>query len=489
MNNMHKLLHRQLSRLNLNPDSLPTDINKWQELLQRVNQAYLDADQEKYLLERSMEISSSEMKDLNTKLEESQHIAGMGYWFHNKETQKNIWSKELYNMFKLEFDKSVPTLEEIFTLIHEEDREKIRKLVKKAFSNGENYEAELRMKSVKGDGDYRWYYVIGRPKFEQDKPITELAGITMDITNRKTAEEKVSSLQQQLVSSARRAGMAEVATSILHNVGNVLNSVNVSINMISEYIKHSDVNKLLMAERLLIEHKNDLGNYITKDVRGKLIPQYLVTFTENLQSNYDKVKAELQNLIEQVGHIKAITEMQKSLSGVSGIVEKVYVPESIDSALKMCGKDIGKNDINILKNYENTPFIPTDNSKLIQILVNLISNARDAFIKHKVTNKQITISIKKTNDDFVMIQVKDNGVGIASENLIKIFSFGFTTKVTGHGFGLHSSALAAKELGGSLEAKSDGIGHGACFELKLPLKHQEGRVANESEPELTTDRH
>jgi len=487
----HKALQRQLNRFNLSKDALPNDINKWQDFLIKINQSYLNTDQERYLLERSMEISSGEMKELNSKLEESQQIAALGYWYHNIATNENVWSKELYKLFKLDYDKPVPTIEQIFDLIYEADRSQLKTLVEKAFKEGIDYEAEIRMKTMNDDtNQYRWFYMIGRPKRVVGKPISELTGIAMDITKRKIAEEEIAVLQKQLVTSARRAGMADVATSILHNVGNVLNSVNVSINLINEYINQSDIIKLITAERMLVEHENDIATFISTDIKGKLIPKYLLKYTEKIQSHYDEVKVELKNLTEQISHIKAITEMQRSLSGVSGLMEKVYIAESIDTALKMCDTDSESNEITIKKNFNEAPFILTDNSKLIQILVNLIHNAKDALSENKnVLKKEIEISIIKNTSEFLMITVRDNGIGIEKENLIKIFSFGFTTKPSGHGFGLHSSALAAKELGGKLEAKSAGLGMGTTFELTLPLNLDERRCDNGSKSEFASDYH
>lgn len=83
----------------------------------------------------------------------------------------------------------------------------------------------------------------------------------------------------------------------------------------------------------------------------------------------------------------------------------------------------------------------------------------------------MTIRVSR-QDETARITVSDNGVGIAVENLTRIFAHGFTTKKNGHGFGLHSSALAAKELGGSLRASSEGPDRGATFILELPLNHK-----------------
>jgi C4-dicarboxylate-specific signal transduction histidine kinase len=109
--------------------------------------------------------------------------------------------------------------------------------------------------------------------------------------------------------------------------------------------------------------------------------------------------------------------------------------------------------------------------KIIQILVNLIGNVHDACRESSVPEKRITLGTV-TNGEFVRITVSDNRVGVPPENLVPIFSSGFTTKKNGHGFGLHSGAIAAKQMGGSLSVRSDGPGLGAVFTLEIPVQHQ-----------------
>ncbi|HEX5747505.1 MAG TPA: ATP-binding protein [Archangium sp.] len=85
-----------------------------------------------------------------------------------------------------------------------------------------------------------------------------------------------------------------------------------------------------------------------------------------------------------------------------------------------------------------------------------------------MAERLLTVKLERTTSGLVRIQVHDNGMGIAPEMLTRIFQYGFTTREEGHGFGLHSSALAAQELGGSLTVHSEGPGHGATFTLELP---------------------
>jgi signal transduction histidine kinase len=240
---------------------------------------------------------------------------------------------------------------------------------------------------------------------------------------------------------------------------------------------------------MIIENKENISQYFFEDDKGKLIPQYLVSYTSKLQNNYNLIQNEIRNLMKHFEHIKAITEMQKSLSGVTGLIEKVYVPEMIDTALKMCGASLEAKHISLSKNFKDIKFIVTDKTKLLQILVNLFQNARDALILYDLASvKNITVSLEKIDENNIQIQIKDNGIGIEAENIIKIFSFGFTTKKLGHGFGLHSSALAAKEIGGKLEVTSDGYGQGATFYLTLPLSASKRRSNHERKSELTSHR-
>jgi signal transduction histidine kinase len=128
-----------------------------------------------------------------------------------------------------------------------------------------------------------------------------------------------------------------------------------------------------------------------------------------------------------------------------------------------------RHEVEVLREFDDVPPINTEKHKVLQILVNLVRNAKYACDESGREEKLITLRIARC-DDQVRISVVDSGIGIPPENLTRIFNHGFTTRKDGHGFGLHSAVLAAAELGGSLSAHSDGLGHGAIFTLELPLK-------------------
>jgi C4-dicarboxylate-specific signal transduction histidine kinase len=271
----------------------------------------------------------------------------------------------------------------------------------------------------------------------------------------------------------------------LHNVGNVLNSASVSVELLNEYAKCQHFEKLFATGRLLKENKSDLSEYLYGDNKGRLIPLYILTLTERLKDIQESIADEVKNLSKHIRHIKDITAMQQSLGTVMVASEKIFVPEIIDTAFSMCGDIFKNNRIKIKKNYDEQFFLTTDKAKLLQILVNLLQNSRDALtMGGEGRSRLLSLSVKKSGDDNVDIIVQDNGIGISQEVLTRIFAFGYTTKKDGHGFGLHSSALAAKDLGGSLTAESDGINQGARFILNLPIKIASRRNANVPEQKL-----
>ncbi|MFC3108982.1 sensor histidine kinase [Undibacterium arcticum] len=284
----------------------------------------------------------------------------------------------------------------------------------------------------------------------------------------KERTEQLEQVHKQLLEASRKAGMAEVATGVLHNVGNVLNSVNVSATLVAERISKSKVSGLSRAAALLQEHELDLGAYLSSDLRGKLLPAYLLQLSEHLQADQEASVKELNFLRQNIDHIKVIVAMQQTFATASGVEERVNVRELLEDSLRMDMSSLIRHGVEVIHEIDEVPLIMLDKHKTLQILVNLVSNARHACDDSGRTDKRLTLRLT-SGDGRVRLSVTDNGAGIPAENLTRIFNHGFTTRKDGHGFGLHSGALAAKELGGSLLAQSDGIGLGATFTLELPL--------------------
>jgi len=274
---------------------------------------------------------------------------------------------------------------------------------------------------------------------------------------------------KQVVESSRQAGMAEVATAVLHNVGNVLTSVNVSASFVTDAIRKSKLPGLAKAVALMSEQSSNLGHFLTVDPKGKRLPYYLEELAEHLSNEQVVMLKELSSLSKNIEHIKDIVAMQQSYARVSGVVESISAVELVDDALRMNAEALTRHGVQIIREFGEIPKVSVDKHKVLQILVNLVSNAKYALDEGNPPVKQLALRIGMNENSHFKIAVVDNGVGIPKENLARIFAHGFTTKKRGHGFGLHSGALAAKEMGGTLRVHSEGPGKGAIFTLELPL--------------------
>ncbi len=341
---MHKVLERQLRRVGVGEG--PPTAEQWQALLERIDRAYAEADKDRYTLERSLELSSTEMRKRYTELQEA---------------------------------------------------------------------------------------------------------------------------QRKLVEASRKAGMADVAASVLHNVGNVLNSANTSANLVVQTVRSPSCAGLGKVLALLAAQPSP-GEFLDKDPKGKKVIPYLETLKVTMEEERRSLVTEVESLQKNLEHIKQVVAQQLSSAKgrpTSELSERVELSELFQDAIHVAktGRDGGAGEISFVRELA-APSIETDRHKLMQIVTNLLANARDAVAGRPDATVTIRTSFREA--DMIVIDVADNGVGIPAATLERLFSHGFTTKPDGHGYGLHGSACAAIELGGKLGAFSDGPGCGATFRLTLP---------------------
>lgn len=294
--------------------------------------------------------------------------------------------------------------------------------------------------------------------------------------------------QSELLDTARQAGMAEIATNVLHNVGNVLNSVNISADLVTRKLRTSKALGLGKAMQLINDHSHDLGEFITRDEKGKLLPGYLNQLVDAIAIEQQSITEELAQLSKSVDHIKDIVATQQSYAGASSLVEPLHVSDLLEDALRMNSGALTRHHVTVVKEYSDVPRVMGDKHRLLLILINLISNAKYAMSDLSDRPRQMTLGVKVVDNKTLQVSVKDEGEGIAPENMTRIFAHGFTTRKEGHGFGLHSCALAAIEMNGHLSAFSDGPGKGALFTLQIPLINAEVKHEQPVEPAYSADR-
>ena len=301
---------------------------------------------------------------------------------------------------------------------------------------------------------------------------------------RQTAErlraekERTERNHKEMLEVSRKAGMSEVATAVLHNVGNVLNSVNVSAAVVSDHLAEFKIQNIAQVARLMREHGNDLGDYLTKDPKGKQIPDYLAKLATHLDSEQTMLLKEIGFVRSKIEHIKQIVATQQNYGRVIGLAESIRLEDLVEDVVRIQAVELAEQQVKVNREYApKLPEIVVDKHKVLQILLNLVSNAKHACLEAQIPAKEVNIRVFNGSGR-LKVTVADNGVGINPANIKKIFNHGFTTrKQGGHGFGLHGSALAAKELGGTLEASSEGPGKGAMFTLELPIDRPQPAAA------------
>lgn len=349
--------------------------------------------------------------------------------------------------------------------VHPDDRPMTIAAWKKAIGDREIYQVRHRL--LRHDGVYRYMSVRGIPIIADDGEIIEWLGVHTDITDRKVAEIEKERLNHELVELSRRSGMSEVATNVLHNVGNVLNSVNISSSVITEKVRNSRIETVAKTAALLQEHKSDLESFLTT-FQGRQFPDFLQKLATRLTTEQNEILAELDLLDRNIDHISQIVSVQQSYAYVGGVREAVSPVDLLEDALRINAMEMDSPRVAVIRDYAEVPSLEVEKHKVMQILVNLIRNAKHALVDSEADERRLTLRILMENPEILVIVVEDNGIGIGAENLTRIFSHGFTTKREGHGFGLHGGALAANEMGGSLTVHSEGRGKGATFTLALP---------------------
>jgi C4-dicarboxylate-specific signal transduction histidine kinase len=265
------------------------------------------------------------------------------------------------------------------------------------------------------------------------------------------------------------AGMAEVASGVLHNVGNAFNSVNTSATLMADQLRNSRLSSLGKVSQLLEQNLPNMAEFFASDARGKQLPNFIIELARQLTRERDELSRELETLRKGVDHIKAVIAMQQNFANASSLAESLTLSDLVTEALTICQSSLNKSGVEITRDFRVVPPVMATRHRVLEILVNLIKNAEHAALATTESKPRVTFTIAASDAKNIQVSVRDNGVGISPENLQKIFSFGFTTKKDGHGFGLHNSALAAKEMSGKLFARSDGLGKGAEFLLVLPV--------------------
>ncbi len=284
------------------------------------------------------------------------------------------------------------------------------------------------------------------------------------------AEKEREKMYHQMVEASRMAGKAEVATGVLHNVGNVLNSVTTSISCLQAQWSESKVAQLQKLVAMLDEQGDELPAFLSGDERGRAVPAYLSKLASTLGEEHSQMREELNSLSRSVDHMAHVVGQQQSVAKQGVRAEVMEVREVLDEAVRMVEDSYARHGVTLERSSDESATLRSDRHHLIQILVNLLSNAGHAVRDGRAKDRQVKVAVEQAVHDgqpALHVHVEDNGIGIPAEALTQVFGYGYTTKSDGHGFGLHNSANTARMLGGDLQVVSEGSGRGARFTLVL----------------------
>ena len=314
---------------------------------------------------------------------------------------------------------------------------------------------------------------LSRVKILEKNQELEATNTTLhvEMNERRKAQAEREDLHQQLLQASRQAGMADVASSVLHNVGNVLTSINVSTDTLLKTLKKPMVGDVCRIASMFHENQGNLQAFLTEDPKGKQIPSYLGMVAESLSGSHQTIQSEIDSLVKKIDHIKQVIMSQQDIAHAGNIREATTAEDLMEQALLMGMPEPEKYGIRVVREYTHVPAIMTDRHHVLQILVNVIANAKNSMVEYPANSHCLTVRILLPADrrGSVRLEVTDTGGGIKAENLPRLFTQGFTTRKAGHGLGLHSAAISAQNLGGTIQARSEGEGRGATFMLDLPV--------------------
>jgi len=424
-------------------------------------------------LESRTRRDATRLAELNASLQHGKSLltlateaAGIACWEYDLARHEIIWTENEIPSLKTAGLDPRQHPGALLASFYPEDVAAVEAAVRAALK-GDREISAIRMRASAPNGGTLHLQTHARLFGDERGRLRRLLGVSWDVTEQVRQEERRLQLQLQVQEASRHAGMAEVATGVLHSVGNVLNSLGVSAVMLQSRLRESRVGNVERAAKLIDAQGAQLGEFFASDPRGKELPGYLRQLGEHLVTENRALCDEAQAVVTHVEHIGKIVAAQQTYARRGGSIEEIDVAELIEHALVMHFS--ASAEVAVRREFRTGCRAMVDRHKLLQIMGNLLSNARHALRGRTQGSRDLIVRLRTLPQGFYAIDVEDTGIGISAEAMTRLFEFGFTTKKDGHGFGLHASAILAKEMGGELTARSEGLNRGACFTVRLPV--------------------
>lgn len=258
------------------------------------------------------------------------------------------------------------------------------------------------------------------------------------------------------------AELARMASSVLHNIGNVLNSVHVSCHQMRAQFKKSKLPQLLLAQKLICDHREDLPRFFTEDKRGGMLPEYLERCGKTVEQEQVNLSKDLKEMATKVKLMKDIIEVQQASAKGASKLSQFGINDLVNEAIKVQMDYVREHEVELTLSLDSQRTVQVQGSSIIHVLINLVKNAVEAMMNQPERSLKIATW---DEGDQVMLTISDSGIGLNQEQLSQIFVHGFTTKDYGHGFGLSYCKRMMENMGGNLAVTSEGAGKGAVFTL------------------------
>ena len=280
--------------------------------------------------------------------------------------------------------------------------------------------------------------------------------------------DRLSETRSQLIELSRHAGMADAASSVLHNVGNVLTNINVLASTIDKQVQDSKSQRLRNVADLFGEHAERFSAALDDDQQARALPKYITTLANHCDQERTNLLKEIDDLRNNVRHANQIVATQQQYATGASLQEKVTLNKLLEDAVQLTKASFDRHEVRLVRRFDGLPEVQVDRSKLLQVIVNLLANAKDAVGDLPEERREVSLMARAGDEGGVRIEVSDHGEGIQREHLGQIFTEGFTTKEDGHGFGLHFCAIAIQEMKGAIRARCNEPGRGCTFSIELP---------------------
>jgi len=435
-------------------------------------------------LESRSRQDAKRLAELNASLQHGKSLftlateaAGIACWEYDLRGQSIVWTENEIPAIKAAGLDPRDNPGALLASFYREDVAAVEAALRAALGE-ERETCALRVRVAAPEGATIHLQAHARLSRDEKGRLRSLLGVAWDVTEQVRQEERRLELQLQLQEASRHAGMAEIATGVLHSVGNVLNSLGVSAALLQARLRESRVGNVERAAKLIEAQGSRLGEFFDSDPRGRELPRYLRQLGEHLVAEHRTVCDEAQAVVTHVEHIGKVIAAQQTYARRGGSIEEIDVAELIEHALVMHFS--ASPELTVRRENRGVGRVMVDRHKLLQIMGNLLSNSRHALRDRTQGPREVTVRLRALPEKFFAIDVEDTGCGISAESMQRLFEFGFTTKKDGHGFGLHASAILAKEMGGELTARSEGANRGACFTVRLPVVAAEAEQQRKS---------